>query len=58
MLIHCGYSSTAKEKAEDINEMFQDKEVKMIWCAKGGNNSNTVFELLDYKVIQENPKIL
>ena len=29
-----GYSSTAKEKAEDINEMFRDKEVKMIWCAK------------------------
>ena len=28
------YSSTAKEKAEDINNMFKDKEVKMIWCAK------------------------
>ena len=29
-----GYSSTAREKADDINEMFKDKEVKMIWCAK------------------------
>ncbi len=29
-----GYSSTAKEKAKDINEMFKDKEIKMIWCAK------------------------
>ena len=28
------YSSSAKEKAEDINQMFKDKEVKMIWCAK------------------------
>ena len=28
------YSATAKEKANDINEMFEDKEVKMIWCAK------------------------
>ena len=44
-----GYSSTAKEKAEDINEMFADKEVKMIWCAKGGNNSNSTFEYLDYE---------
>lgn len=52
------YSSTAKEKAEDINEMFADKEVKMIWCAKGGNNSNSVFEYLDYKLIKQNPKIL
>ncbi len=58
MLIHYGYSSTAQEKAEDINEMFQDKEVKMIWCAKGGNNSNTIFELLDYETIKQNPKIL
>ena len=29
------YSATAKEKAQDINSMFADKEVKMIWCAKG-----------------------
>ena len=53
-----GYSSTAKEKAEDINEMFADKEVKMIWCAKGGNNSNSTFEYLDYKLIKNNPKII
>ena len=25
-----GYSATAKEKADDINDMFRDKEVKMI----------------------------
>ena len=53
-----GYSSTAQEKAEDINEMFQDKEVKMIWCAKGGNNSNTTFDYLDYELIKQNPKII
>ncbi len=47
-----------KEKAEDINDMFQDKDVKMIWCAKGGNNSNSVFEYLDYNVIKNNPKIV
>lgn len=56
--IHYGYSSEAKEKAEDINEMFQDEQVKMIWCAKGGNNSNTIFEFLDYEAIKKNPKIL
>lgn len=53
-----GYSSTAKEKAEDINEMFNDKEVKMIWCAKGGQNSNSTFEYLDYETIKNNPKIV
>ena len=53
-----GYSSTAKEKAEDINRMFADKEVKMIWCAKGGQNSNSTFEYLDYELIKNNPKII
>lgn len=53
-----GYSATAKEKAEDINTMFADKEVKMIWCAKGGENSNSTFEYLDYEVIKQNPKII
>ena len=53
-----GYSSTPKEKAQDINEMFADKDVKMIWCAKGGENSNSTFEYIDYKLIKQNPKIL
>ncbi len=53
-----GYCSTAKEKAEDINGMFADKNVKMIWCAKGGNNSNSTFEYLDYELIKQNPKII
>ena len=53
-----GYSSTSREKAEDINEMFKDKDVKMIWCAKGGQNSNSTFEYLDYELIKNNPKII
>lgn len=53
-----GYSATVHEKAEDLNAMFADDEVKMIWCAKGGNNSNSVFEYLDYELIRNNPKII
>lgn len=52
------YSSTAKEKAEDINEMFLNPEIKMIWCAKGGENSNSTFEYLNYELIKNNPKII
>ena len=53
-----GYSASPVEKAEDINNMFKDEEVKMIWCAKGGNNSNSTFEYLDYELIKNNPKII
>ena len=30
-----GYGATAKQKAEDINHMFADKDVKAIWYAAG-----------------------
>ena len=53
-----GYSATALEKAQNINDMFLDKEVKMIWCAKGGENSNSVLDYLDYEAIKNNPKII
>lgn len=53
-----GYGATPKEKAEDINEMFADKEVKLIFCVSGGFNSNSVFEYLDYDIIKNNPKPL
>lgn len=52
------YSNDAKEKAQDINDMFADKEVKMIWCAKGGENSNSTFDYLDFELIKNNPKII
>lgn len=53
-----GYGATPQEKAEDINSMFADTEVKAIFCVSGGFNSNTVFEYLDTKIIKENPKPL
>ena len=46
------YSATAKAKAEDINNMFDDKNIKMIWCAKGGQNSNSILDYLDYDIIK------
>lgn len=53
-----GYGATAKEKAEDINNMFADPEIKVIFCATGGANSNATFEYLDYELIKQNPKII
>ncbi len=53
-----GYGETAKHKAEDINDMFGDKEVDAIFCAIGGYNCNAVFEYLDFELIKNNPKIL
>ena len=38
--------------------MFKDKNVKMVWCAKGGENSNSTFDYLDFEMIKQNPKII
>lgn len=53
-----GYSCTPQEKADDINHMFVDKEIKAIFCMSGGFNSNSTFEYLDYASIKNNPKPL
>ena len=52
------YGATAKQKAEDIKEMFEDSEVKAIFCISGGFNSNTTFDYLDYDSIKYHPKII
>ena len=49
-----GYGATAKQKAEDINNMFADKDIKAIICVKGGEDSNTTFDYIDYEIIKDN----
>lgn len=52
-----GYGASPEEKAKDLNEAFANKDVKAIFCAKGGENSNCLFEYIDYELIKKNPKI-
>ncbi|MDC7125460.1 MAG: LD-carboxypeptidase [Spirochaetales bacterium] len=51
------YSASPEDKAEDINSMFADVDVKAIICSQGGANSNSVLPLLDFEMIKKNPKI-
>ena len=53
-----GYGANAKEKAEDINYMYANKNIKAIMSLKGGFNSNSVYEYLDLNIIKENNKII
>lgn len=53
-----GYDCSPKLKADDINEMFSRDDIKMILCAKGGQNSNNTFDYIDFNIIKENPKII
>ena len=51
------YAGTPQERADDINNMFANPDIDAIICARGGYGANRVLHLLDYDLIQENPKI-
>lgn len=47
-----------RERAEDINNAFADKEVKAIIASIGGDDSVRILDYLDMKTIRRNPKII
>lgn len=51
-------SSSILSRIQDLHEAFRDKEVKGILTVIGGFNSNQLLRFIDYKLIQDNPKIL
>ncbi len=46
------------DRAEDMMGMFENPEVKAIFCARGGYGVNRILPLLDSRTIQRNPKIV
>ena len=50
-------SDTPQHRADDINGMFGDPEVKAIIAAIGGDHSCHLLPLLDFDLIRKNPKI-
>lgn len=52
------FSATDKERAADLNEMFERKDVRGIMCARGGYGCARILPYLDYDLIKNNPKVL
>ncbi len=46
------------DRADDLMVMFQNPEIKAIFCARGGYGVNRVLPLLDSKIIRKNPKVV
>lgn len=45
-------------RAEALNEMFADRTIDAILCARGGSGAMLVLDRLDYETIRANPKPL
>ena len=59
LLDRYGYlAGSDKARASDINNMFADRDVNAILTLRGGWGCNRLLDLLDYKLIAGNPKIL
>lgn len=54
-----GYLAGSDElRAKELNELFGDKEVKGIFCMKGGWGCARILDKLDYELIKKNPKVV
>ncbi|NTU92484.1 MAG: LD-carboxypeptidase [Chlorobiaceae bacterium] len=49
---------TDRYKLHDIHQMFADKEVKAVFCLRGGAGATRLLDRIDFSLIASNPKIL
>ena len=55
---HCGYlAGRDEDRAADLNQLFADREVKAIFCVRGGYGAMRLLNRLDWRTIRANPKI-
>lgn len=50
-------AGNAEQRASDLNKMFADSEINAIFCAVGGISSNQLLPLMDFELIEKNPKL-
>ncbi len=51
-------SGSIKERAEELNELIRNPEVRCIMSAIGGMNSNSLLPYIDYEAFKRDPKIV
>lgn len=52
------FAGTDELRANEINELFANKNVKGIFCMKGGWGCARILDKIDYGLIEKNPKVL
>jgi len=54
---HGFLAGTDVQRADQVNRLFADSDVQAVVCARGGYGSMRILPFLDFKIIQNNPKI-
>ena len=53
---HHYFAATDKERAADMQEMLDDKNVHAVLCGRGGYGMSRIIDLLDFKKFKKDPK--
>ncbi|MGX7594503.1 S66 family peptidase [Planococcus plakortidis] len=51
-------SGTIQERAEELNRLIRNPDVRCIMSTIGGTNSNSLLPYIDYEAFQKDPKIM
>jgi muramoyltetrapeptide carboxypeptidase len=52
------FSAPDEVRAEELNSMFADKDIKAIICGRGGYGVSRILPHLNYEALKQNPKII
>ncbi len=50
------FSGTDEERINDLQKMLDNKEIKAIFCARGGYGVSRIIDRLNFKNFKKNPK--
>ena len=53
---HSYLAGTDSERCEDFQSMLDDKNIKAIFCARGGYGSTRILEAIDFSSLEKSPK--
>lgn len=51
-------SGSIRERAEELNDLIRNPDIKCIMSTIGGMNSNSILHYIDYEELKRNPKII
>ena len=55
--VHGYLAGTDRERVNDLHDMFRDRSVKAVLCARGGYGTPRLLSMIDYALIRRNPKL-
>ncbi|MES2128108.1 MAG: LD-carboxypeptidase [Pseudomonadota bacterium] len=56
--VHGNYAGSVEQRLDDLHAMLADKEVKALWCIRGGSGAISLLAHINYALVRANPKIL